>query len=283
VILVSYSSYSGASLTATPLTQKLLVQTEPAGAAAGVPFLQQPVVRLAAGDNSPIALAGILVSVGVLDGFISGTLTVPTDAAGVATFSNLKIGLTGTYNLEFTADGYGLATSKPLQVSTQGFIAIGGVGAGAGSVTGTGISCAYAASSGRTGTCVAGYPATSMVVLTGTGAPGSVFLGWSGSICSGGSPCTLSMASTHIIKAYFAEAAPLVNGVIAQILGTPSFTVVEAQLIDDQGNRNGGVDLGDLLSLLDRTGVSISPAVMDALARIAAAQADAATQGRIKR
>jgi hypothetical protein len=91
------------------------------------------------------------------------------------------------------------------------------------------------------------------------------------------------MASTHIIKAYFAEAAPLVNGVIAQILGTPSFTVVEAQLIDDQGNRNGGVDLGDLLSLLDRTGVSISPAVMDALARIAAAQADAATQGRIKR
>jgi hypothetical protein len=82
-------------------------------------------------------------------------------------------------------------------------------GAGSGSVTSApvGITC---------GTdCAEAYPSGMGVALTATAAAGSVFAGWSGSGCSGTSPCTVAMTANRSVTATFG----------AQTTGPPSFTV----------------------------------------------------------
>ncbi|MDP1860148.1 MAG: hypothetical protein Q8K82_15840 [Gemmatimonadaceae bacterium] len=114
VTLLAYSAYSGETLTSAPLTQKVVVRAEPAGATANVAFLQQPVVGLTMADASPILLAGVPVSVGLVGfGTIGGTLAVNTDASGVATFTNLRADSDSTHALQCRAVGYGTALSLP--------------------------------------------------------------------------------------------------------------------------------------------------------------------------
>jgi hypothetical protein len=82
-------------------------------------------------------------------------------------------------------------------------------GAGSGSVTSApgGITC---------GTdCAEAYPSGTGVALTATAGTGSVFAGWSGSGCSGTSPCTVAMTANRSVTATFG----------AQTTGPPSFTV----------------------------------------------------------
>jgi hypothetical protein len=71
-------------------------------------------------------------------------------------------------------------------------------GSGQGSVSGLGISCP--------GTCSASYGSTTVVLLTASPAPGSVFTGWGGS-CAGSSSCVVTMGTDQAVTATFDKAA----------------------------------------------------------------------------
>jgi hypothetical protein len=78
-------------------------------ATSGQPLAQQPVVQLQDADGTEVAVAGVQVTVALIDpASIRTTLaTVATDANGRAAFSGLTIaGGAGRYFLDFTAAGY---------------------------------------------------------------------------------------------------------------------------------------------------------------------------------
>ena len=98
---------------------RLIVQTQPSPTAtAGVPFAQQPVIRiedaygnLRADDNSTV----VTVARSAGSGTLQGTLTA-TAVNGVVTFTNLSHNLATTITLNFTASGLTGATSGNIVV-----------------------------------------------------------------------------------------------------------------------------------------------------------------------
>src|SRR5207247_9607707 len=70
-------------------------------------------------------------------------------------------------------------------------------GPGLGTVTGTpaGIDCGA--------TCSAPYTSGTVVTLAATPAAGSVFTGWSGGICTGTEPCTVTLTAATAVTATF--------------------------------------------------------------------------------
>ena len=88
--------------------RKLTLQTQPsATATAGVPFAQQPVIRVEdAGGNLVATDNGRVITVALGSGTaaLQGTLTATT-VNGLATFNNLSYNLAETITLNFTAIG----------------------------------------------------------------------------------------------------------------------------------------------------------------------------------
>jgi hypothetical protein len=115
----------------TPVAHLTLLTPPSAGPQSGIPFFQQPVVQLSAANGSPVAQAGIPVTVAVASG--SGTLGVPrpapgevgrlaalvvnTDASGEARFADLMLTGGGTVTLQFTAPGYAAVSSPALSLN----------------------------------------------------------------------------------------------------------------------------------------------------------------------
>lgn len=97
------SSVTLGSGTATQIT----LTTQPSVTAANdAPLAQQPVLQLRDAANNPVAQAGVAVTAAIATGggTLGGTLTVNTDASGVAAFSDLKItGTVGPRTLQFTS------------------------------------------------------------------------------------------------------------------------------------------------------------------------------------
>ncbi|HEY8256575.1 MAG TPA: hypothetical protein VIG08_02865, partial [Gemmatimonadales bacterium] len=95
---------------------KLAIATQPSSSTAnGQPLAVQPSVQVqdAAGDDVP-APSGATVTAAVTGGgaTLQGTLTVTPDASGKANFTDLSLsGSSGTYTLQFTADGLTSTTS----------------------------------------------------------------------------------------------------------------------------------------------------------------------------
>ncbi len=85
----------------------------------------------------------------------------------------------------------GAAPTETLTVSLAG--------AGAGLVTGSGISCP--------GTCSHGYAAGTTVTLSAAPGSNSTFAGWSGAGCSGKGNCTVTLNSAQAVSATFDKAA----------------------------------------------------------------------------
>ncbi len=121
----SLTGATSASVTVNPGTaSKLTIQTQASpSATAGVPFTQQPVVRVedSAGnlmttDNGRV----ITVARSAGTGTLQGTLTATT-VNGVATFANLSHNLANTITLNFTASGLSSATSANVVVSPAAF------------------------------------------------------------------------------------------------------------------------------------------------------------------
>src|SRR4030095_12229648 len=88
--------------------RKLTLQTQPSTTAtAGVPFAQQPVIRIEdAGGNLVATDNGRVITVARSTGTaaLQGTLTATT-VNGIATFTNLSYNLAETITLNFTATG----------------------------------------------------------------------------------------------------------------------------------------------------------------------------------
>lgn len=89
-----------------PATQ-LAMSVQPSNAPQnGIVFPQQPSVQLKSSVGGDVSQAGIAVTVALASGglTLSGTLTVFTDAAGVASFTDLVItGLVGDRTLQFSS------------------------------------------------------------------------------------------------------------------------------------------------------------------------------------
>jgi adhesin/invasin len=106
--------------TTTAVAARLLLVTQPSpSASVGAVFERQPVVQLLDQTGSPIARAGVVVTVQIATGggTLDGVTGVPSDAAGLATFAGLSIrGTPGTRTLIFAADGFASATSGPVAI-----------------------------------------------------------------------------------------------------------------------------------------------------------------------
>ena len=85
----------------------------------GAVFGQQPIVRLEDQNGNPIATQDVPVTVALAGPFgaLGGTLTVMTDAGGMASFAGLSIsGPVGIYSLVFTSPGLAQATSGTINL-----------------------------------------------------------------------------------------------------------------------------------------------------------------------
>ena len=112
-------------------------------------------------------------------------------------------------------------------------------GAGTGTVTSTpaGINCGAA--------CSALFNSGTVVTLTPTAAPGSVFAGWSGAACTGTAACTVTITSDTAVGATFVPLFTL--GV--SLAGTGSGTITSAP---------AGINCGTTCSTTFAAGTSVS-------------------------
>ncbi len=180
------SSLIGANATPVTLTPgigaKLVLNTAPAGDAQnGVILPQQPVVALVDSSSNPVPQAGVPVTATIGSGApaLSGTLTVNTNGAGVASFTNLRItGVPGTRTLSFLGNGLIGVTSGPVVVSAgpARTIALNG-GNNQTAVVGHALPVVPSVLvTDTTGNPVAGVPVSFSVILGGgsVGIPGAV-------------------------------------------------------------------------------------------------------------
>src|SRR5690606_36510962 len=96
--------------TATPgsATQLLITQQPSVTAANGAAFAQQPAVQLRDALGNDVAQSGVVITASIASGggTLGGTMTANTNAAGIATFTNLSItGSAGARTLSLGGDG----------------------------------------------------------------------------------------------------------------------------------------------------------------------------------
>ncbi|MBK7785828.1 MAG: Ig-like domain repeat protein [Gemmatimonadetes bacterium] len=112
---------SAIALAAGSGTALTLEVPPPATAQSGVPLSPAPVLQVRDGAGNAVPQAGVAVSVTIATGaggVLAGTDTVLTNAAGVATFSNLQlVGPVGSYTLAFGATGLAGVTASPLTLA----------------------------------------------------------------------------------------------------------------------------------------------------------------------
>jgi hypothetical protein len=114
-------SSSAIALSVAAPASGLSITTSPSAAVANdVVFSQQPAIQLVDGSSAPVATAGVAVTAAIKSGqgALLGTLTVNTNSAGLATFTDLRIqGLVGTRTIEFTSGALTPAESGAISVS----------------------------------------------------------------------------------------------------------------------------------------------------------------------
>ncbi|HEV8151147.1 MAG TPA: Ig-like domain-containing protein, partial [Gemmatimonadales bacterium] len=102
---------------------QLAFVTAPSSAAqSGVAFGQQPVLQLKDGSGNNVQQAGVVLTASIASGpagaALLGTVTATTNAAGVASFTNLRLsGTVGSYTLAFGGSGVASLTSGPIALS----------------------------------------------------------------------------------------------------------------------------------------------------------------------
>jgi hypothetical protein len=104
---------------------QLSITTQPAGTATvGQTLTTQPQVQLRDNLGNPVAQAGIAVTASLgagspAGGTLNGQLTQPTDATGLATFTDLAIGgATGAFTLSFSGANLAAVTSTQITVTS---------------------------------------------------------------------------------------------------------------------------------------------------------------------
>jgi hypothetical protein len=188
------------------------------------------------------------------DGSYTATLTSST-TAGAAT-------VTGTVNTVAIADD--AAVSFLFLAQPRPLLTISGSGDGDGMVRSepSGIDCHIAGGSADGGDCDKNYDDGTWVTLSARPDTSSAFAGWD-SACEGTRPCSASIDQDRTITATFQQVAePDAEAAAEHLLGRPRLTLIELLYVDQWGNDNYTYDLGDFLALLNRTGQSVSAAIM---------------------
>ncbi len=122
-------------------------------------------------------------------------------------------------------------------------------------------------------------PANTRVTLTATPASGAEFLGWTGDTTGSSPTMELPMRRPYALQARFSvspEVVAIVDAVRALFGSGPALSAPVTQGLDGQGNRNGRLDVGDVLAYLERNGAALSPELLRRLL----AEAEAAAAGR---
>ncbi|HEX2449927.1 MAG TPA: M6 family metalloprotease domain-containing protein [Gemmatimonadales bacterium] len=133
----------------------------------------------------------------------------------------------------------------------------------------------------QTGVYVA---ASTPVTLTARPAPGAEFLGWSGDTAGTALVMELPMRRPYSVRARFSvspEVVAIVDAVRALFGSGPTLSAPVAQGLDGQGNRNGRLDVGDVLAYLDRNRATLSPDLLRRL--LADAEASSQPSERVSR
>ncbi len=111
--------FNATSVSAGP-PQLAVTQQPGATVVNGAVFAAQPQVQLKDNAGAPLALANVPVTVALVNAgqALSGTLTVNTNGSGLAVFTGLSIlGNVGPNSMQFTSNGYTLATSTTFTVT----------------------------------------------------------------------------------------------------------------------------------------------------------------------
>ncbi|MEP7325463.1 MAG: Ig-like domain repeat protein [Gemmatimonadota bacterium] len=108
---------------------RLVLTTQPSSSAqSGVAFAQQPVVQLEDGAGNPVSQSSVPVTASIATGggSLTGTVTVNTNANGIAVFTDLAIsGAAGGRTLDFTSPGLTKATSSTVTLGAGGATKLG--------------------------------------------------------------------------------------------------------------------------------------------------------------
>jgi len=103
------------------------------------------------------------------------------------------------------------------------------------------------------------------VTLTATPVPGFIFAGWRGDTVVVGPTVQLTMRRGYDLEARFVGLVAVVAAdAVSDLLGTPKLTNEQRTFLDDLGNRNGILDVGDILAMFRRNGQTAPPALLRA-------------------
>jgi hypothetical protein len=140
-----------------------------------------------------------------LAGFVNGDRVTPSE--GVATEMSSVLGAAMAGFLTGESNPVGKETEKEVPKESapppgkvgEYALTVTLAGGGKGQVSGIGIACP--------GTCLASYPAGTLVALAATPAPGFTFAGWAGS-CAGTGACNVTMSAPSAVTATFSIVSP---------------------------------------------------------------------------
>jgi M6 family metalloprotease-like protein len=103
------------------------------------------------------------------------------------------------------------------------------------------------------------------VTLTASPAQGFLFAGWRGDTVTTGTTLQLTLAKGYDIEARFvAVVAVSTQDAVDDVLGRTTLSVDQRVYLDELGNRNGVYDVGDLLALYRRQGLTAPAALGEA-------------------
>ena len=163
---------------------------------------QYPVLVERAGNGTGVVTSlpsGINCGADCMQAYAAGTIvTLTATPTGQSSFTGWTGSCTGMAPCTLTIDSAKSATATFTINSYPLTVTLGGTGSGTVVSSPAGIDCGA--------DCTENFPATSLVSLQATPAPGSTFAGWSGGGCIGNGPCVVTMSSTTTVTANFVSA-----------------------------------------------------------------------------
>ncbi len=144
---------------------------------------------------------------------------------------------------------------------------------------GTGTGTVTASVPGNTSNGVGVTPGT-VVTVTATPTAGHQFAGWTGDTVTTEPVLVFTVNRNWSLTAQFTYTAPFTTVAAANdLLGIPSLSVAQKNILDQDGNQNGTYDLGDFLAWVTVSGQGVPPELMARLLAAAGAPAPTATKG----
>ena len=102
-----------------------------------------------------------------------------------------------------------------------------------------------------------------VVTVTATPTAGHRFAGWTGDTVTTDSVLVITVTRNWSLTAQFTFTAPFsTTAAASELLGVPSLSVAQKNILDQDGNNNGTYDLGDFLAWVTVSGQGVPPELM---------------------